>query len=151
MRLVVNGSAHDLDVDPRTPLLYVLRNDLGLPGTRFGCGQSQCGACHVLVDGAVYTSCETPLGSIADGEVTTVDVANDPIFDALRRTFVAEQAAQCGYCLSGIIVSAAALISRQPRPTADEVRAALDANLCRCGTHNRIMRAVLRASEELAP
>jgi nicotinate dehydrogenase subunit A len=150
MRLVVNGSAHDVDVDPHTPLLYVLRNDLGLPGTRFGCGQSQCGACHVLVDGAVQVSCETPLEAVADREVTTVDVANDPVFDALRRAFVEEQAAQCGYCLSGILVSAAALLSRHARPTPEAVRAALDANLCRCGTHNRIVRAVLRASEELA-
>jgi nicotinate dehydrogenase subunit A len=150
MRLVVNGSAHDVDVDPRTPLLYVLRNDLGLPGTRFGCGQSQCGACHVLVDGTVQASCETPLGSVADREVTTVDIAHDPVFDALRRAFVAEQAAQCGYCLSGILVSAAGLIARHPRPSVDEVRAALDANLCRCGTHNRILRAVVRAAEELS-
>jgi nicotinate dehydrogenase subunit A len=149
MRLVVNGSAHDVDADPQTPLLYVLRNDLGLPGTRFGCGQSQCGACHVLIDGAVQASCETPIDSVVDREVTTVDVADNRVFDALRRAFVAEQAAQCGYCLSGIVVTAAALLARETRPSAEMMRTALDANLCRCGTHNRIIRAVLRASEDL--
>ena len=149
MEITVNGSAHSVDVEPRTPLVYVLRNDLGLVGTRFGCGQSQCGACYVLVDDRVVASCETPVESVAGRQVTTVDVAGSAVFDALRRAFVAEQAAQCGYCLSGIVVSAAALLSRDPRPTEAAVREALDGNLCRCGAHNRIVRAVLRAAAAL--
>ena len=148
MRLVVNGKSSEVDLDPATPLVYVLRNELGLVGTRFGCGQSQCGACHVLVDGAVVASCETPVGTVTDREVTTADVTGQPVFDSLRRAFVDEQAAQCGYCLSGIVVSAAALLQRDPRTTEDAVRAALDGNLCRCGTQNRIVKAVLRASEQ---
>jgi nicotinate dehydrogenase subunit A len=146
VRIIVNGVATEVFVDPDTPLLYVLRNDVGLPGTRFGCGLNQCGACNVLVDGRATASCDTPLWSVAGHEVTTVDTTSSPVFAGLREAFLHEQAAQCGYCLSGIVVSAAALLEREPDPTDAEVRAALDANLCRCGSHNRIVRAVLRAA-----
>src|SRR4051794_8455764 len=148
MRLVVNGASHDVDIPPSTPLIYALRNDLGLPGARYGCGQSQCGACYVLVDGVVVASCETPVESVAGRDVTTVDTVVSPLFDRLRAAFVAEQAAQCGYCLSGMLVSAAALLAREPRPDDASVRLALDGNLCRCGTHNRIVRAVVRAGRD---
>jgi len=147
--ITVNGSVHDVVADPDTPLLYILRNHLGLYGTRFGCGLNQCGACNVLVDGRVTASCDTPLWSLDGHDVVTVDTTTSPVFEALRAAFVEEQAAQCGYCLSGIIVSAAALLERVPQPSDAEVRAALDGNLCRCGTHNRIVRAVLRAAVTL--
>ena len=147
MRLIVNGADRDVDVDPSTPLVYVLRNDLGLVGTRFGCGHSQCGACYVLVDGAVTASCEEAVGNVAGRSVTTIEAGDSAVLGALRQAFVTEQAGQCGYCLSGMLVSAAALLERVPMPADAEVRAALDGNLCRCGTHNRIVRAVLAAAE----
>jgi nicotinate dehydrogenase subunit A len=150
VRLTVNGTEHQVTAEPDTPLLYVLRNHLGLKGTRFGCGLGQCGACHVLVDGRAVTSCDLPLWAVADREVTTVeglggDDGPHPLVDA----FVAEQAAQCGYCLSGILVTAAALLDAEPDADEERVRAELDRNLCRCGTHNRIVRAVLRAGRSM--
>jgi nicotinate dehydrogenase subunit A len=148
VKLVVNGASHEVDAPPSTPLVYVLRNDLGLIGTRFGCGQSQCGACYVLIDGVVEASCETPVSSAAGRDVTTVDTTASPVFDRLRRAFVDEQAAQCGYCLSGMLVTAAALLARVSKPSEQAVREALDGNLCRCGAHNRIVRAVLRAATD---
>jgi nicotinate dehydrogenase subunit A len=129
-----------------------LRNDLGLKGTRFGCGSGQCGACFVLVDGLAAPSCDTPLWSAAGKKITTVEglgVAGN--LHPLQRAFLAEQAAQCGYCTSGILVSAVMLLSANPRPAEAQVRAALDRNLCRCGSHNRVVRAVLRASAEMKP
>ena len=149
MSLNVNGRRHRVVLDPQTPLVYVLRNDLGLVGTRFGCGQQQCGACHVLFDGAVTASCELPVANAETGSITTVECADDSRLNALGRAFVAEQAAQCGACSSGMLISAAALLSRSPRPDEAEVRRALNANICRCGTHQRIVRAVLRAAQEL--
>ncbi|HEX5493500.1 MAG TPA: (2Fe-2S)-binding protein [Mycobacteriales bacterium] len=146
--LTVNGVEHKVDAAADTPLLYVLRDHLGLKGTRFGCGLGQCGACHVLVDGRAVTSCDLPLWATAGRSVTTVEglgAAGAP--HPLRQAFTDEQAAQCGYCLSGILVTAAALLADNPGAGEDEVRAALDRNLCRCGSHNRIVRAVLRAGE----
>jgi len=149
--LKVNGRAREVAAAEDTPLLYVLRNDLDLKGTRFGCGAGQCGACHVLIDGHAVAACDTPLWAARDKEVTTVEGLGTPEAPhALHRAFIAEQAAQCGYCSSGIIISAAALLKRNPNPSDGEVRAALDRNLCRCGTHNRIVRAVLRAAREMA-
>jgi len=147
VRLRVNGVERAIDADPSTPLLAVLRNDLALTGTRFGCGANQCGACNVLIEGRAVASCDTPLWAAAGKEVTTVEglgTAERP--HPLQSAFMAEQAMQCGYCVSGILISAAALLARSPDPSEAEVRAALDRNLCRCGAHNRMVRAVLRAA-----
>lgn len=145
----VNGTEHTLEADGKTPLLDVLRNTLGLKGTRFGCGNDECGACFVLVDGQALASCNTPLWAVDGKSVTTVEGLGQPeVPHALQRAFIAEQAAQCGYCTSGMLISAAALLARSPRPREDEVRRALDRNLCRCGSYNRVVRAVLRAAGE---
>ena len=148
--LKVNGATRTVPAEPDTPLLYVLRNDLALNGTKFGCGLSQCGACTVLVNGQAVRSCVTPIDQLKGAEITTLEglgTLEKP--HALQRAFIAEQAAQCGYCINGMIMSAKALLDRNPRPSEDEVRQALAANLCRCGTHNRIIRAVLRAANEI--
>ena len=148
--LEVNGQRRSVSAGPDTPLLYVLRNDLGLVGSRFGCGTGQCGACFVIVDGKALPSCDTPLWSVAGKQVTTVEgLARDGELHPVQKALLAEQAAQCGYCISGIAVAAAAFLQTNPRPSEDEVRSALDSNLCRCGAHNRVVRAVLRAAKEL--
>lgn len=147
IELDVNGRVFAVDAADHTSLLDVLRDHLGLKGTRFGCGQNQCGACHVLIDGRSLPACDTPLWSLAGRKVITVEGLGDPDRPhALQAALIAEQAAQCGYCLSGIEVSAAALLADNPDPTEAEVRSALDPHLCRCGSHNRIVRAVLRAA-----
>jgi len=149
LRLTVNGVESELEVSPDTPLLYALRNDLGLKGTRFGCGSGQCGACFVLIDGHPAPACDTPLWGVAGKSITTVEgLGAGGELHFLQEAFLAEQAAQCGYCTSGILISAAALLLKKPRPTESEVREALDRNLCRCGSHNRMVRAVLRAAQE---
>lgn len=151
IRFTVNGAERIVRAAENTPLVYVLRNDLGLKGTRLGCGANQCGACHVLIDGQSVPSCDTPLWAAAGKDVVTIEGLGTPErAHRLQRAFIAEQAGQCGYCLSGIMISAEALLARTPDPTEDEVRAALDRHLCRCGTHNRIVRAVLRAAKEAA-
>jgi nicotinate dehydrogenase subunit A len=148
--LRVNGERKTVAVEPDTPLLYVLRNDLELNGPKFGCGLAQCGACSVLVDGKEVRSCVTPVSAVK-GQVTTIEgLGSVEKLHPLQRAFIAEQAAQCGYCGNGMIMTAKALLDRTPRPTEAQVRKALGANLCRCGTHNRIVRAVLRASKEVA-
>lgn len=147
--LRVNGEDHRVVLDPATLLVHALRNDLGLVGTRLGCGAQQCGACHVLVDGAVIASCQLPVEQAAERSVTTVEHPSDPILDALRRAFVSEQAAQCGACSSGMLVTAAGLLATTRQPDAHQVRQALHANICRCGSHQRIVRAVVRAGREL--
>lgn len=148
--LNVNGRACTVQADENTPLLYVLRNDLDLKGTRFGCGVAQCGSCNVLLDGAPVPSCDTPLWA-ADGKsvVTVEGLGRGGKLHPLQQAFIDEQAAQCGYCLPGILISAAALLQQNPNPSEAEVRQALDKNLCRCGTHNRIVRAVLRAAASM--
>src|SRR6266571_7615292 len=149
VRLSVNGLERVVAAHPDTPLLYALRNDLGLKGTRFGCGSGQCGACFVLIDGQPVPACDTPLWSAAGKRITTVEgLGAGGGLHFLQNAFLAEQAAQCGYCTSGILMSAAALLAKNPRPTEREVREALDRNLCRCGSHNRMVRAVLRAAQE---
>jgi len=149
LRLTVNGVESELKASPDTPLLYALRNDLGLKGTRFGCGSGQCGACFVLIDGHPAPACDTPLWGVAGKSITTVEgLGAGGELHFLQKAFLAEQAAQCGYCTSGILISAAALLLKKPRPTESEVREALDRNLCRCGSHNRMVRAVLRAAQE---
>jgi len=147
--LRINGSERRLTADGDAPLLDVLRNTLGLKGTRFGCGSEQCGACFVLIDGCAVPSCTTTLNSVAGKSIVTVEGLGRPESPhPLQKAFIAEQAAQCGYCTSGMLVSAAALLSHTPRPSKAQVKQALDRNLCRCGSHNRIVRAVLRAAAE---
>jgi nicotinate dehydrogenase subunit A len=146
IRVLVNGAEHEVACDPDTPLLYVLRNDLGLVGAKFGCGLGLCGACNVLVDGHPMHSCDTPVWAVAGKSVTTVEgLGSEGQLHRLQETFVEEQALQCGYCTSGMLVTACALLDREPEVDEDGVRRALDGNLCRCGAHNRIVRAVLAA------
>lgn len=144
--LAVNGRAVTLDVDPTTPLLDILRNHLNLKGSRYGCGLEQCGTCMVLIDGEAAYSCAREIGSVAGGSVTTIEGLGTPEHPhPLQTAFLREQAGQCGYCLSGIIISAKALLDRTPHPTRADIVAALDKHLCRCGTHTRIIAAVQTA------
>jgi nicotinate dehydrogenase subunit A len=146
--LRVNGVNHSVAAEPDTPLLYVLRNDLELNGPKFGCGLGQCGCCTVLLDGDPARSCQVPLKDIGREEVTTIEglgTIDNP--HPLQTAFMEEQAAQCGYCLNGMIMMAAELLVRIPHPTEDEIRDELARNLCRCGTHNRIVRAIMRAAQ----
>ncbi len=146
--LDVNGERRLVPAEPDTPLLYVLRNDLQLNGAKFGCGLSQCGACTVLVDGKATRSCVTPISAIANGKITTIEgLGSIDKPHPLQQAFIDEQAVQCGYCINGMIMAAKELLDRNPRPSEAEVREALAGNLCRCGTHNRIVRAVLRAAQ----
>jgi len=146
--LTVNGKRHAVSAEPETALLYVLRNDLKLKGARFGCGLGQCGACTVLVDGKPVQSCDFPLSAAVGKAITTIEgLAPDGELHPLQAAFIAEQAAQCGYCVTGIIMAAKALLDANPRPADAEIRSALKGNLCRCGTHQRILRAVRRAAE----
>jgi nicotinate dehydrogenase subunit A len=146
----LNGAPIEIDADPDTPLLTILRGRLGLTGSHFGCGAGQCGACNVLLDDRAVTACDTPLWSVADKDVTTIEGLGDRQNPhPLQRAFIAEQALQCGYCVSGILMSAAALLKRNPSPTDADVKSALDRNLCRCGSHNRMVRAVLRAAADM--
>jgi len=148
LKLNVNATARSVELDdPETPLLYVLRNDLGLTGTHFGCGLSQCGACTVLIDGRATRSCVTPASAVQARAVTTIEGLGSPERpDPIQAAFIAEQAAQCGYCTSGMIVAARALLQQNAHPTEAQVREALAGNLCRCGSHARVIRAVLRAA-----
>jgi nicotinate dehydrogenase subunit A len=147
IRLSVNGRPRETSADPDTPLLYVLRNDLGLHGTKFGCGLGQCGACTVMVGGQAIRSCVTPLHAIAGHDVTTIEGLGVPERPhPVQAAFIEEQAAQCGYCTPGIVMAAAAFLAQTPRPTDAQIREALAGNLCRCGTHDRVIRAVKRAA-----
>ena len=146
--LKVNGVSRSVAAEPDTPLLYVLRNDLELNGAKYGCGLAQCGACTVLVDGKATRSCVTPIDGLGKTEITTIEgLGTRDKLHALQQAFIEEQAVQCGYCINGMIMSAKELLDRNPRPSEQDVRAALEGNLCRCGTHNRIIRAVLRAAQ----
>jgi nicotinate dehydrogenase subunit A len=148
--LKINGSRRSVPADPDTPLLYVLRNDLALNGAKFGCGLAQCGACTVLIGGRPARSCITEIGSIGEAEITTIEglgTIEKP--HPLQQAFIDEQAAQCGYCINGMIMSAKELLDRNPRPTEQDVRDSLAENLCRCGTHGRIIRAMLRAAQNI--
>jgi nicotinate dehydrogenase subunit A len=141
--LDVNGAQRSVTAAPDTPLLYVLRNELGLVGARFGCGSGQCGACMVLVDGRAVASCDLPVWAIEGKSVTTIESfkGEHPVQKALER----HQAAQCGYCMSGIVMNAVALLSTNPKPTEADIKSTLDKNLCRCGSHNRVVKAILDA------
>lgn len=147
----LNGLETNIDADPDSTLLGVLRGKLGMTGPHFGCGANECGACNVIVGDRAVAACDTPLWSVANKDIITIEglgSAQHP--HPLQRAFIAEQALQCGYCVSGILMSAAALLMRNPTPSSADVRAALDRNLCRCGSHNRMVRAVLRAALEMA-
>ena len=139
----VNGKRHTVSAASETPLLYVLRNELGLVGTRFGCGSGQCGACFVLVDGRAMASCDLPVSFVAGKKVTTIEGLGNE--HPVQKALVKHQAAQCGYCMSGIVMSAVSLLARNAQPSEADVRTALDKNLCRCGSHNRVVRAILDA------
>jgi nicotinate dehydrogenase subunit A len=148
--LSVNGVAHLLEIDPATPLLYVLRNELALNGAKFGCGLGQCGACTVIVEGEPVYSCLLPVAALRDRAVTTIEglgTADKP--NPLQQAFIDEQAAQCGYCIAGMVMRGQALLDRHPAPSEAQIRAAMEPNLCRCGTHMRILKAIRRAAETL--
>jgi aerobic-type carbon monoxide dehydrogenase small subunit (CoxS/CutS family) len=148
--LRVNGATHEVDVDPSTPLLYVLRNDLGLQGPRFGCGLAQCGACTVIVDGVATRSCVMPVSSIR-GEITTLEgLSKDGTLDPLQQAWIDEQVPQCGYCQNGQIMTARAMLDANPNPTDAEIRAGMEGVLCRCMTYYRIQAAIKRAARETA-
>lgn len=145
--LNVNGRAHQVNADPATPLLYVLRDHLQLNAAKFGCGLGQCGACTVIVDGDAVYSCITPISVLAGRQVKTVEGLGTPADPGpVQRAFIAEQAAQCGYCIPGMIMRAQALLERSTAPSREQIRSHMSANLCRCGTHMRILRAVERAA-----
>jgi nicotinate dehydrogenase subunit A len=151
LTLQVNGVSRSVDVEPDTPLLYVLRDDLALHGPRFGCGLAQCGACTVIMDGRAIRSCVTPVSSAVGRKVTTLEgLGSMDKPHPIQRAFIEEQAAQCGYCINGMIMTSKALLDRMPKPSDREIRQALAGNLCRCGTHQRIIRAVKRAAALMA-
>jgi nicotinate dehydrogenase subunit A len=145
--LHINGELHEIDADPSTPLLYVLRNELALHGPKFGCGLGQCGACMIHVDGRATFSCILPIAAVGERKITTLEgLLEDGKPNKLQQAFIDEQAAQCGYCISGMVMRAQALLHVNPRPTDDEIRKHMQPNLCRCGTHAAIMRAIKRAA-----
>ena len=149
--LTVNGTKHTSAAAPDTPLLYVLRNDLNLNSAKYGCGIAQCGACTVLLDGQAIRSCVYPASAAAQGKITTLEgLGSTDKLHVLQKAFIDEQAAQCGYCISGMIMSAKALLDRVRNPSEAEIREAMAGNLCRCGTHTRILSAIARAAKELA-
>ena len=151
IRFRLNDVETTVDADPDRSLLSILRGPLGMTGPHFGCGSGECGACNVIVGNHAVAACDTPLWSVVGKDIATIEglgSAENP--HPLQRAFIAEQALQCGYCISGILMSAAALLMQNPKPTGNDVKAALDRNLCRCGSHNRIVRAVLRAADEMA-
>ena len=150
MQITVNGRAHTVVADEETPLLYVLRNETGCKGVRYGCGLGQCGSCTVIIDGKPVQSCDVPVSAVAGKSITTIEgIGSVEHPHPLQRAFVEEQAAQCGYCATGIIMSAKALLDVNASPSDAEVKQALAKNLCRCGTHQRILRAVKRAAIEM--
>lgn len=147
IKLTVNGHEHALDAEPDTPLLYILRDQLALNGAKFGCGLGQCGACTVMLDGEAVFSCLTPLLLAAGKEVTTIEgLGTEASPGPMQRAFIEEQAAQCGYCIAGMMMRAQALLRKNTSPSDHDIRAAMEPNLCRCGTHMRIMRAIKRAA-----
>ena len=149
LELNVNGTVHRVEVEADTPLLWVLREQLGLTGTKYGCGVAQCGACTVLVDGRPVRSCVTPVSTVKGAVETIEGLGTVDKLHPLQKAFIEEQACQCGYCGNGMVMSAKALLERNPRPTNDDIRKALNGHLCRCASHNRIVRAVQKAAKEM--
>jgi nicotinate dehydrogenase subunit A len=150
IRFRLNGVETTVDADPDRSLLGIMRGQRDMTGAHFGCGANECGACNVIVGNRALASCDTPLWSIEDKDITTIEgLGSQQKPHPLQRAFIAEQALQCGYCVSGILMSAAALLMRNPNPSSEDVKTALDRNLCRCGSHNRMVRAVLRAAAEM--
>ena len=147
--LKVNGSAYKLNIDPETPLLWVLREHLGLNGTKYSCGIAECGACAVHVDGEVVLSCTIPVGEVEDSEITTIEAFKGKVANALRQAWIEEDVPQCGYCQPGQIMTAAALLFEKPNPTDADINEALSGVLCRCGTYQAIRRAIHRAAQEI--
>lgn len=147
LTLHVNGRSHSINVDPETPLLYVLRNQLGLNGPKYGCGLQQCGACMVLLDGIAQPCCMLPVSSVATQQITTLDGLSREKLHVVQEAFVQEQAAQCGYCLNGMVMSAVSLLSENPSPGDDDIRIAMQRALCRCGSYDRIFSAIKKAIE----
>jgi nicotinate dehydrogenase subunit A len=143
IRLTINGEDHAIDADPDTPLLYILRDELGLHGAKFGCGLGQCGACTVIIDGQAVFSCLTPAAALPGRQIRTIEGLGN---NKLQRAFIEEQAAQCGYCIAGMVMRAQALLDHNPRPTEPEIRQHMAVNLCRCGTHMRILAAIRRVA-----
>ncbi len=148
--LSINGVNRSVEADADEPLLYVLRNDIELNGAKFGCGLGQCGACTVLKDGAPIRSCVVPAASLVGAQITTLEGLGGARLHPLQQAFLDEQAGQCAYCIPGMIMTAAALLKRTPQPTEPDIRTALQGNLCRCGSHNRIVRAIQRAAKAMA-
>ena len=149
--ITVNGKTHSVEAATDTPLLYVLRNDLELNGAKYGCGFAQCGACTVVIEGKPVRSCVTPVSAVAGKAITTIEgLGSNGAPHPLQKAFIEEQAAQCGYCANGLIMTAKIFLDKNPRPTEAQIKKALGANYCRCGTHNRIVRAVQRAAKEVA-
>jgi len=149
-RLVVNGQLHRVEVAADTPLLWVLRDTLGLTGTKYGCGMGLCGACTVHLEGDAVRSCQTPVGSVGNKKITTIEGLSPDRSHPVQKAWIAEQVPQCGYCQSGQIMQAAALLSQNPHPTVQEINRAMNGNICRCATYQRIRRAVQRAAQEAA-
>ena len=149
--VTVNGRTHSVEAAADTPLLYVLRNDLELNGAKYGCGFAQCGACTVVIEGKPVRSCVTPVSAVAGKAITTIEgLGSNGAPHPLQKAFIEEQAAQCGYCANGMIMTAKVFLDKNPRPTEAQIKKALGANYCRCGTHNRIVRAIQRAAKEVA-
>jgi nicotinate dehydrogenase subunit A len=150
--LVVNGESRSIEASPDTPLLYVLRDELGLNAAKYGCGLGQCGACTVVIDGKAVFSCVTPVMVLEGRTITTLEgIGSQDVLSSMQRAFITEQAAQCGYCIPGMMMRAHALLNRDPHATDEAIRAELQPHLCRCGTHIRILRAIRRAAEEMRP
>jgi nicotinate dehydrogenase subunit A len=150
IQLQVNGKSHNVDTDAQTPLLYALRNDCDINSAKYGCGAGQCGACTVVVNGNPIRSCITPVSAISGNVTTLENFQNDPVLKALNKAFITEQAAQCGYCIAGMMMSAKVLIDKNKNPSDTQIKSALNGNLCRCGTYSRILKAVKLAVKELA-
>jgi nicotinate dehydrogenase subunit A len=150
IQLQVNGKSHNVDTDAQTPLLYALRNDCDINSAKYGCGAGQCGACTVIVNGNPIRSCITPVSAISGNVTTLENFQNDPVLKALNKAFITEQAAQCGYCIAGMMMSSKVLIDKNKNPSDTQIKSALNGNLCRCGTYSRILKAVKLAVKELA-
>lgn len=148
--LKVNGKLQTVETDPSSPLLYALRNDCDINSAKYGCGLGQCGACMVIINGAPVRSCITPINSVNSNVTTLESYESDRVLNALNKAFIAEQAVQCGFCISGMMMSAKTLLDTNKRPTEQQIKVALNGNLCRCGTQTRILKAIQRAAKELA-